>query len=215
MENASVFPDGGDEGGGLEDGVGEGFFAVDVLAGGGGGHGDEGVPVVGRGDDDGIDVRARQEFAEIVVDGAALEFGAGLSGVVLLHDAPVVLAPGGVHIADRNDPGVGELEEAVHEAPGLDSAPDEPEPDGVVGADGSGPDAGGQEEWGDAGGQCGLEEGASLDGGGGHGGDGIRARCPGTIPKQAGELRAAPRWRCGRLQAKSWGTTRPATSVRR
>ena len=40
---------------GLGDGVGEGLFAVDVLAGFHGGQGDEGVEVVGRGDGDGVE----------------------------------------------------------------------------------------------------------------------------------------------------------------
>ncbi len=50
LEDAVVAADGFDQFLGFANGEGEGFFAVDVFAGFGGGDCDEGVPVVGRGD---------------------------------------------------------------------------------------------------------------------------------------------------------------------
>ncbi len=57
----------------LFDEEGEGFFAVDILAGGTGHHGHEAVPVVGCGDDDGVDGFVVEEAAEVLIagDGAA------------------------------------------------------------------------------------------------------------------------------------------------
>ena len=63
-------------GDGLVDIVGQRFFAIHILARAHGGDGDEGVPVVGRGDEHRVDVGAREQLAKIIVGGAALVSGA-------------------------------------------------------------------------------------------------------------------------------------------
>src|SRR5205085_429455 len=65
LEDAGVAVDGVDQVTRFADREGEGFLAVDVLAGGAGGGGDEGVPVVGGGDEDGVDVGAGEEIAKV------------------------------------------------------------------------------------------------------------------------------------------------------
>ena len=49
-----------------------GLFEVNVLAGADGGQGGEHVPVIGGGDEDGVEVLAGDQFAEVVVGGAVL-----------------------------------------------------------------------------------------------------------------------------------------------
>ena len=56
LEDAAVLLDRGVDGPALGDRVGQRLFAVDVLAGIGGGDADQAVPVVGRADADGVDV---------------------------------------------------------------------------------------------------------------------------------------------------------------
>ncbi len=85
---------------GLADIVGEGLFAVDIFAGADGGDGDVGVPVVGRGDDNDVDIFAGDDLAEIVIRGAAGVGAAGLGGVGGVHGFLGVLAAGGVDVAD-------------------------------------------------------------------------------------------------------------------
>lgn len=55
LEDAVVLADGLDHGPALVEALGEGFFAVDVLAGAGGVEDLVDVPVVGGADDDGVD----------------------------------------------------------------------------------------------------------------------------------------------------------------
>ena len=59
--------------------MGDGLLAVDVLAGAHGGDGDGHVPVVGRADDDGVDVFAVEDVAVVEavggVGGGELGFG--------------------------------------------------------------------------------------------------------------------------------------------
>ena len=51
----------------LLDAVGQRLLAIDVLAGLAGQDGDDRVPVVGRGDDDRVDVLAIEDLAEVAV----------------------------------------------------------------------------------------------------------------------------------------------------
>src|SRR5205823_4380221 len=51
----------------LGDGHGQRLLAIDVLAGPGRQDAGDGVPVVRRGDDDGVDVRAGEQVAEVIV----------------------------------------------------------------------------------------------------------------------------------------------------
>ena len=57
--------------------VATGFFDVDVLAGVEGHHGHGRVPVVGRGDDDGVDGFIVEEAAEILISFGLLSSGVG------------------------------------------------------------------------------------------------------------------------------------------
>ena len=91
------------------DGEGEGLFAVDVFAGAGGGDGVEGVPVVGSGDLDGVDVWTGEEVTEVFVGGAGatLVFGVdhpahgfAAERSVFADDALVVAGGFGFDIAD-------------------------------------------------------------------------------------------------------------------
>ena len=61
-----------------------GLFAIDIFARFDGIDAHEGMPVIGRGDHDGVDVIARQQFPVIIVSGASL--------------APPVAAVNGVHL---------------------------------------------------------------------------------------------------------------------
>src|SRR5262245_24937999 len=79
----------------LGDGQAERLLAVDVLAGLAGVDGDQGVPVVGHGDDDGIDVLAVEQLA-VVADGER-----GLAGL-LLDAGPGLFEPGLIDLADRD-----------------------------------------------------------------------------------------------------------------
>ena len=61
-----VLMHGADDGLLLGDGAGEWLFAVDVFFARGGFSGDDGVPVIGDGDHDGVDVVARDHLAVVV-----------------------------------------------------------------------------------------------------------------------------------------------------
>jgi hypothetical protein len=54
------------------DGVGDGFFQIDMLAGADGGERDQGVPVIRGGDGNGIDIVAGEQLPEIAVGRAIL-----------------------------------------------------------------------------------------------------------------------------------------------
>ena len=75
-----------DHGLALVDGEGERLLAVDVLLFAHGLDGDEGVPVVGHGDGDGVDVRVVQQLSEVLV---ALGVEA-----VLFHDGQAAVEVG-------------------------------------------------------------------------------------------------------------------------
>ena len=86
----------------LVDIVRQRLLAIHVLPAAEGRHGDHGVPVVGRGDRDGVDVLAARDLAEVVIC-RALAAAPRLLGVVL-DDAPLgVVAAGRVHVANRQD----------------------------------------------------------------------------------------------------------------
>ena len=93
----------------FSDGEGEGLFAVDVFAGAGGCDGLEGVPVVGGGDLDGVDVWAGEKVAEVFVGGAsaALVFGVDHAAhrfaaerSIFADDALVIASGFGFDVAD-------------------------------------------------------------------------------------------------------------------
>ena len=121
-----VLPRGGDHRLALGDVVADGLLAVDVLAGHHGVDRRQGVPVVGRGDDDGVDVLAVEQLA-IVLDGL------GVDAPGLLHLRGGL---GGVAVVDvgRGD----ELdllvrEEGLHHVVAAVARADQGEPDLLVG----------------------------------------------------------------------------------
>ena len=63
------------------DSAGERLFAVDVFLARGGFGGDDGVPVIGDGDHDGVDVVTRDDLAVVVDGGAVLVAIVGVDGV--------------------------------------------------------------------------------------------------------------------------------------
>ena len=133
MEDALIFAGGLHHGAGFVNGEGERLFAIDIFARFAGGDGEEGVPVVGRGDDHGINVLPRQQITEVFILGAALEVLDAFDAVKLVHRFAGEHAASGVHIADRDHLGVGHLEEVVGEAAALDASADDAHGDAVVG----------------------------------------------------------------------------------
>src|SRR5581483_12402348 len=94
-----------------------------------GGDRDKGVPVVRHRDDHGIDVFAGEQFLELFVGGATLVFFVLFDAVEFVGDLPVVLAPGGIHIANGQDLGVGLVKEIVQQPSALGACSDEAERD--------------------------------------------------------------------------------------
>ena len=80
-------------------GAGERLFAVDVFLAGGGFGGDDGVPVIGDGDHDGVDVVAREKLAVVVVGGAVLVAVLAVDGVERHLQAVLVDVAGGDDLA--------------------------------------------------------------------------------------------------------------------
>ncbi len=76
LQHTPVLADGVDHLAAFANGQGKRFFAVDIFARFRGGASDQRVPVIGRGNNDGVNVVAREDFAEVVVDIAALVFAA-------------------------------------------------------------------------------------------------------------------------------------------
>lgn len=119
LEDALVVADRLHDGDGFLDVVGEGFFAVDVLAGAEGGDGDDGVPVIRGGDADRVDVLAGDDFAEVCGIGAALPCGVLAGRIVFFDLAPGVAAAGCIDIADGHDLNAGLTEESAEEVAAL------------------------------------------------------------------------------------------------
>ena len=138
---------------GFGEGMGEGFFAVDVFACGDGGFADGCVPVVRGGDDDGVDVWGGEELVEIG-EGGGIGGGVAFAGVFDL---------GGVDVAEGGG-FVAEFEDAADVALDLAAHADEADAE-FLGGRGLG------EDWGsgEGGGGCGFEEGAAGEESG-HGG---------------------------------------------
>ena len=110
------------------------LFAIDVLASASGEDRGDGVPVIRRADDDGVDIAAIQQFAEIDVCGATA-IGAGLAflGVGTMHALDGVLAANAVHVADGDDLRAAVAEEALEMSAIHHADADEAEIDAAVG----------------------------------------------------------------------------------
>ena len=106
LDDAVVFAGGLDALAAFEDVVAAGFLDVDVFAGLASPNGDEGVPVVGRGDGNGVDAFVFQELADVGVGG---DFG----GVVFFQLVDSAADDIVVNVAESGDADAGNAAEAV------------------------------------------------------------------------------------------------------
>ncbi len=113
------------------DGQRERLLAVHVLAGPAGVHRRQGVPVVGSRDQNGVDVGPVEQFSIIGADG---DTRTGLLG----HEGGRVGKNFGIDIAEAGHFGIGASENRLEIARPLVADPDEPDPDPIGGAEGSG-----------------------------------------------------------------------------
>ena len=144
LHDAVVFRGGGDHLAAFPDGVAHRLFNVDVFAGLTGPDGEEGVPVVGRDDEDGVDVGAGEERARI---GRGERGGAGAG-----EERGDLGHLGGIDVTEGDDAGIGALEDLLDVGGAFGPAADEAEADRAVGTDGRGPDGRTQAGGGEAGG---------------------------------------------------------------
>ena len=144
LEDLFAGADGAGEDGAFFERVGDRLFEVDVFAGGEGVGGHADVPVVGRRDEDGVELVV-EDFAIVDVRGGGVAGGATFDGFAARR----------VDVADGDDlvaaGAVGGVEQVAHASAGADDA----DAKSVVGAE----DAGGGES-GDAGGD---DEIATID----------------------------------------------------
>jgi hypothetical protein len=106
LEDAAGAAEGVAQGQALHDVLGAGLFAVDILAGAGGGARGGGVPVGAGGDEHGVDVVPRQQLVHVAVGGAV--------GIVVLvvHHLPGAIQVVGADVADGDELDVGLGQEA-------------------------------------------------------------------------------------------------------
>ena len=103
--------------------------------------------MIGRGDDDGIDVLARDHLAKVFVSGAALVVGLAFDAVKLLGHFPMMLAPGRIDVAGSHHLSIGMVEEIIQQASALCAGADKTKSDSVIGSfRGVGPPGRGKEE---------------------------------------------------------------------
>ena len=80
-----------------------GLLQIHVLAGLDRMDGDDSVPVIGRADDDRVDVLVREQFLVVAVRGDAVVLLPGLLAVILVDQRAGVLGTMAVEIADGHD----------------------------------------------------------------------------------------------------------------
>ena len=131
LPDPAVALDGLAHGAALAELVEEGLLAVDVEPGPGGGDGQDGVPVVGHGDRDGVEVAAEQELAEIVVGGAIRV------AVLFIDDALGLLQMVFVEVADGHPLDLVLAQERFHVGKAHHAEPDPGHDDPVRWRDGS------------------------------------------------------------------------------
>jgi len=134
------------------DGMADGFFDVDVFSCLAGPDGQEGVPMVGGGDDDGVEVIAVQGVADVAV---AFESG-GVAFLFLAGFLDSLIEDHLVGVAEGDDVDIGQAEEAFDVAVSLAADSGHGDADLVIGAAWGGPKV-----W----------EGGKADGGAGGGGE--------------------------------------------
>ncbi len=140
------------------DGERSGLLQVDVFAGAHGVDADERVPVIGRADDDGVDVFVGEQLVVIAVAGNAVVGLAGFLCVEIVDELFAVFDTMSIEVADGHDAGAVELHDAGHVVHAGDAAD----------ADGADIDAfAGRELAEDRGGNDGGESGSRSGGEGG------------------------------------------------
>ena len=137
--------------------MGERLLAVDVFASAHGGDGDIGVPVIGCGDDDGVDIFAGENLAEIVVRVAGAVGFAGLFRVRIVDAFLGVQATGRVDIAHREDFDVIAIDKATEVAAHLFAHADATDGEALARCGGLRPDAARENK------RCGEEDGGALE----------------------------------------------------
>ena len=101
------------------------FLTINVLAGRASGNGDDGMPMVRRGNDDRIHIFASQQIPEVLIFRACARFITLLGTVKLVHDFAVVFSPVGIYVAHCQHPGIWLAEKIVQQAATLCAGPDE------------------------------------------------------------------------------------------
>ena len=122
LADSLVTPGRGDHGPALADVVGDGLLAVDVLLGHAGEDERDGVPVIGRADDDGVNVFPIEDRAKV---DARLRLLAGLPLDPLGRPVGVPL----IDVGEGGDRDLGSLHEDVEVVGSLSAAADEGHPD--------------------------------------------------------------------------------------
>jgi hypothetical protein len=112
----------------------QGLFAIHILAGLGRGNGHESVPVLGRGDVDGVDVRPRENLAEIGRRQTTLVAAApGVSGVAVLGLLAGGLALAVDRVAHRHDLRLAAAQEGPEMVVAAAAEPDAADGDALAG----------------------------------------------------------------------------------
>ena len=103
LQDALIATHGVDEGERLVDVVGERLFTIDVFASIQCSDGDEGVPMVRRGDDDGVDVLALQQLAEVGIGFTTFEAGIFVLAIAFFDSLFGEFSAVGIDVADGHD----------------------------------------------------------------------------------------------------------------
>jgi hypothetical protein len=155
LDDAVVLAGGVDHLSAFPDGVADGFFDIDIFAGFAAPDGEQGVPVVGGGDDDGVDILAVEEVADILV---TLDLVGALEVVFSVGFLDAVFEDFAVGIAESDDLDIGDGLEVLDMGIAAATDTDDADPDLVIGAAALGEQVG---EVGECGcGSCGCEAAA-------------------------------------------------------
>ena len=128
LDDAVVFAGGLDALAAFEDVVAAGFLDVDVFAGLASPDGDEGVPVVGRGDGDSVDVFVFQELADVGV-------GRDFVGIVFFQLGDSAADDVVVNVAESGDADAGNAAEAADVGASASVDADDGDSDVFIGAE--------------------------------------------------------------------------------
>ena len=137
--------------------MGERLLAVDVFASAHGGDGDIGVPVIGCGDDDGVDIFASDHLAKIIVGVAGAIGFSGLFRIRIVDAFLRVQAAGRIDVAHREDFDVIAIDKAAEVTAHLFAHTDATDGEALARCGGLRPDAARENE------RCGEEDGGALE----------------------------------------------------